>query len=159
MIFNVPAAVALIFVLLLSPTAPVQAGGCAAGITPSLGQARPDLARMFTPLSAPVGVYAVSTTTEAASALASALKACDAAPAEGAWTLTKQEAHEAFGQAGIYDRARLAQLFGGRRLTVVRGSLARPGEIDAYTLISPYPTAALDRIEPGTMVIVVRLTR
>jgi len=140
-------------------TAPAPPAGCLPGGSPSLGQARPDLARMFTPLTAPAGVYAVTTTSEAIGALAAALKACDAAPAPGAWALTRQEAHEAFGQAGIYNRARLAQLFGGRRLTVIRGSVARAGELDAYTLISPYPNAALDRIESGTMVIVVRVAR
>jgi hypothetical protein len=159
MISEVPPAAAFAVVFLLSLAGPVRAGGCVAGNTPSLGQARPDLARLFTPLTAPAGVYAVSTTTEAVGALASALKACDTTPVEGAWAPTRQEAHEAFGQAGIYDRARLAQLFGGRRLTVIRGSLARASELDAYTLISPYPNAALDRIEPGTMVIVVRVTR
>jgi hypothetical protein len=159
MIFEVPAAVVLVLAHLLSSTRPAQAGACVPGSTPSLGQPRPDLARMFTPLAAPAGVYAVSTTSEPIGALASALKACDVAPAEGAWALTRHEGHEAFGQAGIYDRTRLAQLFAGRRLTVVRGSLARAGELDAYTLISPYPNAALDRIEPGTMVIVVRVAR
>lgn len=123
----------------------------------NLGAPRPELTRVFTPLSAPPGLYDVSTTSRPIAEIAGALKACDPRPAPGAWVLTRPEAHEAFGQAGIYDRFRLAQLFGGHRLTVVRGSLARANGRDAYTLISPYPDAALDRIESGTMVIVIHL--
>jgi hypothetical protein len=122
-----------------------------------LGQPQPELARIFTPLTAPAGAYTVTATNRAIADLAAALKACDAAPAEGAWQVTRLEAHEAFGQAGIYDRLRLAQLFGGKRLDVVRGSLARDDVRDGYTLISPYPDAALTAINPGTLVIVLHL--
>ncbi len=76
---------------------------------------------------------------------------------DGAWQVTRLEAHEAFGQAGIYDRLRLAQLFGGKRLNVVRGSLARDDARDAYTLISPYPDASLTAVNPGTLVIVLHV--
>jgi hypothetical protein len=122
-----------------------------------LGQARAELARIFTPLTAPPGTYTVTTTNRAIADLAGALKACDPAPAEGAWQVTRPEAHEAFGQAGIYDRLRLAQLFGGKRLDVVRGTLTHDGVRDGYTLISPYPDAALTTINPGTLVIVLHV--
>jgi hypothetical protein len=124
-----------------------------------VGQERPDLARIFTPLAARPGTYVVMTTDRAIAEVTAALKACDPAPAAGAWVSTRPEAREAFGQAGIYDRAQLAQLFGGSRLTVVRGSLPRSDGRDAYTLISPYPDARLTAINPGTLVIVVRVPR
>ena len=124
-----------------------------------LGQPRAELARIFTPLTAPAGAYTVTTTDSAIADLAVALKACDAAPAEGGWQVTRLEAHDAVGQAGIYDRLRLAQLFGGTRVDVVRGSLARDGLRDGYTLISPYPDASLTAVNPGTLVIVLHLAR
>ena len=124
-----------------------------------LGQPRAELARIFTPLTAPPGTYTVTTTNRAIAELAAALKGCDAAPAEGAWQATRTEAHEAFGQAGIYDRLRLAELFGAKRLAVVRGSLAHDGVRVSYTLISPYPDASLTAVNPGTLVIVLHVGR
>jgi hypothetical protein len=122
-----------------------------------LGPEDQALTRLFTPVAAPPGTYAVYRVTTPIADLAAALRARDAAPAPGAWSATRPESHDAFGQAGLYDRYRLAQLFGGRRLTVVRGSLRRQGLLRAYTLISPYPDPSLTRIESGTMVIVVTL--
>jgi hypothetical protein len=136
---------------LLSPEMPCE--------TLDLGHPRAELARIFTPLTAPPGAYTVTTINRAIADLAAALKGCDAAPAEGAWQLTRMEAHEAFGQAGIYDRLRLAQLFGGTRVDVVRGSLAHDGLRDGYTLISPYPDASLTAVNPGTLVIVLHVAR
>jgi len=136
---------------LLSPQMPCE--------TVDLGQSRVELARIFTPLTAPPGAYTVTTTDRAIAELATALRACDSAPVEGAWQVTRMEAHEAFGQAGIYDRLRLAQLFGGTRLHVVRGSLPHDGVRDGYTLISPYPDASLTAVNPGTLVIVVHVPR
>jgi hypothetical protein len=125
---------------------------------PDLGAPNAALAGLFTPLSVPPGTYTVSTTPQPIAVVAAALKACDPIPTPGAWTLTTPEAHDAFGQAGVYDRSRLAQLFGGRRPTVARGALVRDGTREAYTLISPYPDAALSRLESGTMVVVLRMT-
>lgn len=141
--------------------AAILATATAAGPCDSIDAAteRPDLARLFTPLAASVGTYRVMTTDRALADVAARLKACDEAPAPGAWALTRPEAHDAFGQAGLYDRHRLAQLFGGKRLTVARGSLARGDGIDAYTLISPYPDAQLTTINDGTLVIVLHIAR
>ncbi len=124
---------------------------------PDLGQPDPALTRLFTPLSTPPGTYVVYRSDRPVGEIAAALRALDPAPAPGAWQPTRPEAHEAFGQAGLYDRFRLAQLFGGRRLTVVRGSLHVDGRLRAYTLISPFPDPTLSRIEHGTMVIVLTL--
>jgi hypothetical protein len=57
----------------------------------------------------------------------------------------------------LYDRFALAELFGGRRVTLARGSLSVGGYRTAYTLISPYPDATFSRIVDGTMVIQVRI--
>jgi hypothetical protein len=127
------------------------------GATPELGRRDRALERQFTPIAAPDGAYVVSTTDTPISQLAADLKRLDPSPAPGAWQVTHLEAHEAFGQAGLYDRFQLAELFGGQRLSVVRGSLAAGAYRTAYTLISPHPDGTLSRIVHGTMVIQVRI--
>lgn len=133
------------------------AAGLLARATPDLGTRDRALERQFTPIAAPDGAYEVSTVETSITELAAALKSLDGAPTPGAWQVTHPEAHEAFGQAGIYDRFKLAELFGGQRLSVVRGSLAAGGYRTAYTLISPYPDGTLSRVVHGTMVIQVRI--
>jgi hypothetical protein len=119
-----------------------------------LGQFDASLTRLFTPLAAPPGTYAVFRSEKSITELTERLRSQDPAPAPGAWEPTRPEVHDAFGRAGYYDRFKLAELFGGKRLTVVRGTLTRDGRHVAYTLISPYPDPTLSRIEPGTMTIV-----
>jgi hypothetical protein len=123
----------------------------------ALGTRDRTLERQFTPIAAPDGAYVVSTVETSITQLAAELGSRDAAPAPGAWQVTHPEAREAFGQAGLYDRFRLAELFGGQRPSVVRGSLAAGGYRTAYTLISPYPDGTLSRLLHGTMVIQVRI--
>jgi hypothetical protein len=133
------------------------ASGLLARQTPDLGRRDRALERQFTPIAAPDGAYVVSTVETSITQVAAELKSLDPAPAPGAWQVTHPEAHEAFGQAGLYDRYQLAELFGGQRLSVVRGSLTAGGYRTAYTLISPYPDGTLSRIVHGTMVIQVRI--
>ena len=133
------------------------AAGLLARQMPDLGRRDRALERQFTPIAAPDGAYVVSTVETSITQVAAELKSLDLAPAPGAWQVTHPEAHEAFGQAGLYDRYQLAELFGGQRLSVVRGSITAGGFRTAYTLISPYPDGTLSRIVHGTMVIQVRI--
>lgn len=119
-----------------------------------LGQPDEALTRLFTPRSAPPGQYLVYRSTRPIEAVAGELRALDPAPEPGAWTPERPEAHDAFGQDGVYPRTRLARLFRGRRVTLIRGSLVREGRRVAYTLISPYPHPSLDSVESGTMTVV-----
>ena len=85
--------------------------------------------------------------------------------APGSWMPTPQLPSDAFGQTGRYDRSRLARLYGATRAMVARGprgsapstplGAGRPTE--GWTLISPYPSGDMQRLEPGTMLIVVDL--
>lgn len=120
---------------------------------PVLGVPDAALTRLFTPIAAPVGEYIVYRSDRPIDAIARELKALDPDPAPGAWEPLRPEAHDAFGQEGPYDRSRLARLFRGRRVTLVRGSLRQGPLHVAYTLISPYPAPSLDAIAGGTMVI------
>ena len=76
----------------------------------------------------------------------------------GAWTPRASLPADAFGQTGAYDRSALARLYGSRGPRVARGPKAAGGRVtEAWTLISPYPDASLQRLEPGTLLIVLRV--
>ncbi len=119
----------------------------------NLGEPDPALTRLFTPQAVPAGTYLVYRSPRKIEDLTSLLRAMDPRPAPGAWQPTRPEAHGAFGEEGNFDRARLARLFNGKRVTVVRGSLVRDGRRVAFTLVSPYPDPSLSAILDGTMVI------
>lgn len=76
----------------------------------------------------------------------------------GSWTPAALLPADAFGQTGRYDRSKLARLYGSTRAVVARGprgTTGRPAE--AWTLISPYPTTDLARLDPGTLLILLDL--
>jgi hypothetical protein len=76
----------------------------------------------------------------------------------GAWVPVAQLPLDAFGQTGGYDRSTLVRLYGSRRAMVSRGPRGSPGRpAEAWTLISPYPSGDMRRLEPGTMLIVLNL--
>ena len=76
----------------------------------------------------------------------------------GAWQPRDMSPFDAFGQTGRYDRSRLARLYGGRGARVARGPKALDGRVvESWTLISPYPDPALQRLEPGTLLIVLKI--
>jgi hypothetical protein len=76
----------------------------------------------------------------------------------GAWSPVPVLPMDAFGQTGGYDRSKLARLYSARRPLVARGPRGNGGRpIEAWTLISPYPSRDLARLEPGTMLIVLDL--
>jgi hypothetical protein len=120
----------------------------------SLGVADPALARRFTPASVAPGTYVVYRSARSLDDLAAELSARDPDPSPGAWKPARQEALEALDGAGRADRFRIAELYVGIHPLVARGSLVRDGHREAYTLVSPYPDAALTQLEPGTLVIV-----
>lgn len=134
------------------------------GVVPAAGQpvelGTPDeaLRRLFTPETAPPGTYQVLRSSESVETLADRLKALDARPAPGAWLPRRLEIGAVFGQEGPHDRGRLARLFKGQRVTVVRGALHLDGRRRAFMLVSPYPDASLSRIVDGTMTIVIDLS-
>jgi hypothetical protein len=72
----------------------------------------------------------------------------------GAWQPQPLLPADAFGQTGRYDRWKLAQLYGSRRAMVARGPAATEGGAEAWTLVSPYPDPTLQRLEPGTLLLV-----
>ena len=76
----------------------------------------------------------------------------------GAWSPAALLPSDAFGQTGRYDRSKLARLYGAKRAMVARGPRGQAGQpAEAWTLISPYPSGDMQRLEPGTMLIVLDL--
>jgi hypothetical protein len=101
--------------------------------------------RLFAPLRPVWGRYEVCTSDEPVNP-----------PADDGFTyasLERLEPLDAFGNAGAYDRARLAQLYGGRRVEVIRGWKQTPDGFESVTRLSPYPDSTLTALRPGTMVI------
>jgi hypothetical protein len=76
----------------------------------------------------------------------------------GSWDPRPVAPADAFGQSGSYDRFALARVYGARRPLLARGPRAEAGRVvESWTLISPYPDAELQTLQPGTLLIVVRL--
>src|SRR5262245_31649704 len=67
--------------------------------------------------------------------------------------LEQLEALEAFGSAGTYDRAKLTQLYRGRRVEVLRGWRKDGDRFESVMLLSPYPDASLQTLHDGTLII------
>ena len=76
----------------------------------------------------------------------------------GAWEIRELAPADAFGTAGAYNRLQVARLYGAERARVSRGARTENGHtVESWTLISPYPDATLQRLERGTLLVVLRL--
>jgi hypothetical protein len=77
----------------------------------------------------------------------------------GSWTATPTGPRDAFGEAGTYHRFRLIRLYGSTQARVARGPRsADDGQtLETWTLVSPYPDTSLTRLEPGTLILVLRV--
>ena len=78
----------------------------------------------------------------------------------GAWTARAHLPADAFGRSRPYDRWTLARLYGSRQPRVARGAKTDGGRvIESWTLVSPYPTADLARLDEGTLLIVLGIAQ
>lgn len=112
----------------------------------------PALTTLFTPPHPRVGRYEACTTSDAIDRVIADERSAGAQFSD----IEALEALAAFGAAGRYDRGRLARLYRGARVRVARGWIPRGDRIESLTLLSPYPDATLEHLQPGTLVI--RLT-
>jgi hypothetical protein len=123
---------------------------------PSTGSAHPargagcdaTLTALFTPAHPRIGRYEVCTTGDPIETVA-----------ERSWTIEAVEPLDAFGSAGPYDRFAISRLYGGRQVQVAHGWDEHDGAFESITLISPYPDASLARLETGTMMIRLIISR
>jgi hypothetical protein len=78
----------------------------------------------------------------------------------GAWRPRDRLPADAFGRGGRYDRWTLARLYGSRQPRVARGARVDDGGVvESWTLVSPYPSPDLTRLDPGTLLIVLRIAQ
>jgi hypothetical protein len=75
----------------------------------------------------------------------------------GAWTPQAVIPYDAFGLTGSYNRWKVAGLYRSRRAHVARGPRLDQGQTESWTLIAPYPDVGLRHLEPGTLIIVLRV--
>ena len=75
----------------------------------------------------------------------------------GAWTPQAMIPYDAFGLSGSYNRWKVAGLYRSRRAQVVHGPRVDQGQVESWTLVAPYPDPALQRLEPGTLILVLRV--
>ena len=77
----------------------------------------------------------------------------------GAWAARQESATDVFGTAGRYNRWLLARLYGSRQVRVARGARTDRGRVvEAWTLVSPYPSADLRTLHPGTMRLILNIS-
>ena len=115
---------------------------------PILSQAcDPALLALFAPPRPVVGRYEACTSAEPIDVVVKS----DAATHYG--TVQTTDWLGAFGTAGTYNPAHVARLYGGNGVRVARGWRKDGDRFESITLISPYPDAALTRLNPGTLMI------
>jgi len=107
----------------------------------------PGLATLFTPPHPGLGRYEVCTTADAIEAVAGSGRA----DGQHYGDIEALESLDAFGAESLYDRSRLARLYGGTRVRVTHGWKESPGSFESVTLLSPYPDPSLTHLMPGTM--------
>src|SRR5688572_19559600 len=120
----------------------------------------PEYLAIFAP-AAHRGAYRTAVTPLGLDAVLQALAADPSlARAPGAWSPRARVPADAFGRSGRYDRWTLARLYGSRQPRVARGArLDGGGGVESWTLVSPYPSPGLARLEPGTLLIVLRIAQ
>jgi hypothetical protein len=119
----------------------------------------PRFVRLFTPRGAVPGTYRTYTTDRDLDAVLAAIRHDPSTPPDnGSFEPQSVIASDAFGQSGGYNRWKVALLYGAKRARVARGPRLENGRvIEAWTFVSPYPDADLERLNPGTLLIVLRL--
>jgi hypothetical protein len=117
------------------------------------------LTRQFTPLHMPAGTYRAYRTTAPIETVVRAFRALWGAGAPaGAWTVADADPLGTFGRVAPYDQGKVARLYGGRPARVARGPIVDGGRtVASITLVSPYPSQALLRLEPGTLILDFRI--
>lgn len=144
----------VVMALLVHPTSPASPAHPA-----PIWREAPDLGRLFTPQQVPPRTYRVYTSDVS---LEEALAQIRSDPAMAswpdAWTIERRGPADAFGQGASYDRWTVARLYGATTARVARGPRMESGQpVEMWTLISPHPSAALDRLERGTLLVVLNL--
>ena len=119
----------------------------------------PEFLQIFAPAAPRSAAYTMRVTDADLDAVLRHLEADPALlRAPGAWEAHPLAPADAFGKGGAYNRWKLARLYGAERARVARGARSDAGRvIESWSLISPYPDPTLEKLERGTLLIVLRL--
>ena len=145
----------LLFLLLLGPYLP--AGDDEARAVPQWVEA-PAYVALFAPVNERASYSAEVSQASLHDILALIREDASSGQAPGSWHAASESATDAFGTAGLLNHWLLKRLFGGRQVQVARGTRLDRGRIvESWTLISPYPSADLRTVQPGTLRLVLRI--
>ena len=75
----------------------------------------------------------------------------------GAWRPDDVSPLDAFGSSGSYNLFQLVRSYLRNRPRTAHGPWATDEGLETWTLVSPYPTAGLDAVEPGTLLLAMRV--
>jgi hypothetical protein len=113
---------------------------------------------LFTPPRAPAGAYEAYVTSRDLETVLGEVRRNSAFSTPDAWKVHSLIPSDAFGESGGYNKFKVARLYGATRARVARAPRLENGQvIETWTLISPYPSAGLDRLEMGTLLLVLRM--
>lgn len=128
------------------------------GADPVVWQAAPAYVELLAPANQRQ-IYSVSVTNRPlADVLAEITIDPGAVPTPGAWEPRNESPIDAFGTAGAYNRWLVLRLYGSRQPRVARGARMDRGRVvEAWTLISPYPSTDLGTLHPGTMRLILKI--
>ena len=152
--FRIPGFVGVVASLSLG-AAGIQPGtSSVASRFPHPGRPDPAFARLVTPFGLQ-GVYRAFTSPRSLTDVMTFYRARQPETAATSWQIETMPALDAFGAAGVFNRGKMARLYRGQMARVARGPIMQEGTvIEAVTLISPYPDAALSRLRSGTLILV-----
>ena len=118
----------------------------------------PEYVALFAPANQHRAYAGAVTTASLETVLADAAADPATVQAPGAWQPHGESPLDAMGTAGAFNRSLLARLYGSRQVRVARGARMDRGRVvEAWTLTSPYPSADLRTLHPGTMRLILRV--
>jgi hypothetical protein len=128
------------------------------GADPVVWRDAPEYVRLIAPANQRKS-YSISVTdAPLADVLAQVTADPAAVAAPGAWQPRNESPQDAFGSAGVYNRWLAVASYGSRQPRVARGARSDRGRIvEAWTLVSPYPSADLATLHPGTMRLILKV--
>lgn len=117
--------------------------------------ASPAHAALFAP-PARASLFAFSTTDESLDKVVAYYRGRWPAHDARSWKVETIAPLDVFDGAALFDRARLAQLYGGKPARIARGPIVENGRVThAVLLLSPYPDATMTRLREGTLIMTV----
>ena len=119
----------------------------------------PEFLPLFTPARAHAGAYQAYATSRDLDQVLREVRQDKGFTTPGAWQVQALIPSDAFGESGGYNRWKVARLYGARRARVARAPRLEHGQVvEMWMAVSPYPAVRLDRLEEGTLLLILRVS-